>query len=235
MMRAPMAARKEVRLSIFSFLFLIVLALGLGSFYRLHDLGGRPMHTDEAVLGMKLADYTQSGHFEYDPKDHHGPALHLVSRVWGKLAGWGTAATWTEADLRSVSVLCGLGLLLVTLLFRDALGRLGAALAMLMSAVSPMMVFYSRYFIMEMQLTLLVAISLAGFWRYSQGGSRLWLLLAGCSLGFQHATKETFIINIAAAIAGWIVARVIVGDFQPSMYGFNGGIKGLKPEAHALK
>ena len=26
-----------------------------------------------------------------------------------------------------------------------------------------------------------------------------------------------------------------VGDFQPSMYGFNGGIKGVKPEAHALK
>jgi uncharacterized protein (TIGR03663 family) len=123
--------------------------------------------------------------------------------------------TWTEADLRLVAVLCGMGLLFVTLLFRDVLGRLGTGLAMLMSAVSPMMVYYSRYFIMEMQLALLVAITLGCFWRYSQGGSRLWLLLAGCSLGFQHATKETFIINVAAAIAGWIVARVIVGDFQP--------------------
>ena len=27
----------------------------------------------------------------------------------------------------------------------------------------------------------------------------------------------------------------IVGDFQPTMYGFGGFTKGLKPEAHALK
>lgn len=210
-----MAVRKEVTISIFSFLFLVVLALGLGSFYRMPDLGSRPMHTDEAILGMKLADYTQTGHFQYDPKDYHGPALHQVSSLWGKIAGWGDPLTWTEAELRFVAVLCGLGLLVVTLLFADVLGRLGTALAMLMSAVSPMMVYYSRYFIMEMQLTLLVAVTLGCFWRYSQGGGRLWLLLAGCSLGFQHATKETFIINVAAAIAGWIVARVIVGDFQP--------------------
>ena len=210
-----MAVRKEVSISIFSFLFLVVLALSLGSFYRFPGLDRRPMHTDEAILGIKLADYTQTGHFQYDPKDYHGPALHQFSNLWGKIAGWGDPMTWTEADLRLVAVLCGMGLLFVTLLFRDVLGRLGTALAMLMSAVSPMMVYYSRYFIMEMQLTLLVAITLGCFWRYSQGGSRLWLLLAGCSLGFQHATKETFIINVAAAIAGWIVARVIVGDFQP--------------------
>ncbi len=210
-----MAVRKEVSISIFSFLFLVVLALSLGSFYRFPGLDRRPMHTDEAILGIKLADYTQTGHFQYDPKDYHGPALHQFSNLWGKIAGWGDPMTWTEADLRLVAVLCGMGLLFVTLLFRDVLGRLGTALAMLMSAVSPMMVYYSRYFIMEMQLTLLVAITLGCFWRYSQGGSRLWLLLAGCSLGFQHATKETFIINVAAAIAGWVVARVIVGDFQP--------------------
>ncbi len=210
-----MAVRKEVSISIFSFLFLVVLALSLGSFYRFPGLDRRPMHTDEAILGIKLADYTQTGHFQYDPKDYHGPALHQFSNLWGKIAGWGDPMTWTEADLRLVAVLCGMGLLFVTLLFRDVLGRLGTALAMLMSAVSPMMIYYSRYFIMEMQLTLLVAITIGCFWRYSQGGSRLWLLLAGCSLGFQHATKETFIINVAAAIAGWIVARVIVGDFQP--------------------
>lgn len=210
-----MAARKEVSISILSFLFLVVLALGLGSFYRIPKLDTRPMHTDEAILGMKLADYAQTGHFQYDPKDYHGPALHQVSLLWSKIAGWGDPTTWTESDLRWVAVLCGLGLLIVTLMFGDVLGRLGTALAMLMCAVSPMMVYYSRYFIMEMQLTLLIAMTLGCFWRYSQGGSRLWLLLAGCTLGFQHATKETFILNVAAAIAGWIVARTLVGDFQP--------------------
>ena len=37
----------------------------------------------------------------------------------------------------------------LTLLAADGLGRLGTVLAMLLMAVSPMNVFYSRYFIME--------------------------------------------------------------------------------------
>lgn len=216
MVKVHMAARKEVTITRVSFLFLVILALGLGSFYRFPGLDRRPMHTDEAILGMKLADYAGTGHFQYDPKDYHGPALHQVSLFWGKVAGWGDPSTWTESDLRMVSVMCGMLLLIVTLLFGDVLGRLGTAMAMLMCAVSPMMTFYSRYFIMEMQLTLLIALTLGCFWRYSQSGGRLWLILGGCCLGFQHATKETFILNIAAALAGWLVARVLIGDFQPA-------------------
>jgi uncharacterized protein (TIGR03663 family) len=214
MFTTQMSSRKEVSITRISFLFLVLLALGLGAFYRFPGLDRRPMHTDEAILGMKLADYAQSGHFHYDPNDYHGPALHQVSLIWAKVAGWGDPTSWTEHDLRVVAVICGMLLLTVTLLFADVLGRLATAMAMLMCAVSPMMAFYSRYFIMEMQLTLLVALTLACFWRYSQNGGRLWLIAGGCCLGFQHATKETFILNIAAALAGWLIARALIGDFQ---------------------
>ena len=210
-----MAPRKEVTLSLFTLILLAAFALGLASFYRLPSLGTRPMHTDEAILGVKLGEFWQTGHFQYDPKDFHGPALHQTSLLWAKLAGWGTPETWTEADLRLVVALCGLGVLLTTLLFADALGRYGTAMAMLLTAVSPMMVYYSRYFIMEMQLVLLISLTLGCFWRYSQGGTRLWLVLGGCALGFQHATKETFVLNVGAAVAGWLVARALVGEFVP--------------------
>ena len=173
------------------------------------------MHTDEAILGVKLSEFWNTGYFKYDSKDFHGPALHLVSRLWGSVSGWGDPDTWTEADLRMVAVLCGLGVLLSALLFKDALGRYGTAIAMLLTAVSPMMVFYSRYFIMEMLLVLLISIMLGSFWRYSQGGTRLWLVLGGCAVGFQHATKETFVLNIAAAIIGWGAARAFIGEFVP--------------------
>jgi uncharacterized protein (TIGR03663 family) len=210
-----MAPRKEVSISIVSFLVLAFLAVGLGFFYRLPSLDRRPMHADEAILGMKLADYWQDGHFEYDPKDYHGPALHQVTSTWGKFTAWGDPSSWTDGDLRLVVALCGMGVMLSALLFAGPLGRLGTALAMLMTAVSPMMVYFSRYFIMEMQLTLLIMLTLGCFWRFSQSGGRLWLILGGMALGFAHATKETFIINVGAALAGWIVARVIIGDFQP--------------------
>lgn len=210
-----MAARKEVTISLISFLVLAILGLWLGLFYRLPALDQRPMHTDEAILGMKLADYWQEGRFEYDPKDYHGPALHQTAMAWGWLSGWGEPSTWTDADLRMVAVLCGIGVMLSGFLFADALGRHGVVLALLMTAVSPMMVYYGRYFIMEMQLTLLAALALGGFWRFSQGGSRLWLVLGGAAVGFAHATKETFVLNVAAAVAGWAVVRLLLGDFQP--------------------
>lgn len=211
-----MAVRKEITISLFSFLILVLLGLGLGFFYRLPGLERRPMHADEAILGVKLAEYWQSGHFQYDSKDYHGPGLHQTSKAWGLLTGWDSdPAAWTEGDLRFVVVLTGLGVMLSVFLFADVLGRLGTALALMMTAVSPMMVYYSRYFIMEMQLTLLMALTLGCFWRYSQAGGRLWLVLGGMALGFAHATKETFIINVAAALAGWVLARIFVGEFAP--------------------
>lgn len=211
-----MAPRKEVSLSLLSFIILVVLALGLAYSYRVPGLELRPMHTDEAILGIKLGEFWKTGHFQYDPTDFHGPALHQVSLLWGKMAGWADPVTWTEADLRFVAVLCGFGVLLSTLLFADVLGRYATIIAMLLTATSPMMVYYSRYFIMEMLLVLLVSLMLGCFWRYSQSGSKMWLLLGGCTIGFQHAAKETFVLNIGAAFLAWVIARTLVGDFQPA-------------------
>ncbi len=210
----PMAARKSSDLTVYSLIILVVLSIGLGAFYRLPRLDIRPMHTDEAILASKLSDYWTTGHFKYDPTDYHGPALHYVSAAWGKLAGWGMPDSWTDAQVRTIAALCGLGLILTTLLFKDALGRFGTGFAMLLTGVSPMMIFYSRYFIMEMLFVWLVALFLASLWRYARSGSPLWLILAGASLGFQHATKETFVINLAAALCGWLVARTLVGPFN---------------------
>ncbi|MDZ4289391.1 MAG: TIGR03663 family protein [Prosthecobacter sp.] len=210
-----MAFRKEVTLSLQTFLFLAVFAIGLGAFYRLPGLERRPMHADEAILAVKLGEFWDTGHFAYDPHDYHGPALHQVSWLWGHLARWDGPHTWTEAQVRMVAAVGGLALLLITLLFTDALGRIGTAWAMIFMAASPMMVFYSRYFIMEILLVALVALSLASFWRYSQSGARGWLLLGGGALGFQHATKETFVLNVGAALCGWIAARVLAGEFVP--------------------
>ncbi len=200
-----------------------LVSLLVGAYYRFPALNERPMHTDEAILAMKFADFQQTGHFQYDPKDFHGPGLHYLTQAWSKLAGWGEPLSWTEAQFRTVPAVCGLLLILTTFLLRDALGRLGTGLAMLIMAVSPMMVYYSRYFIMEVPLVLFVALSIAALWRWSQGGGFWWLLVAGFSLGMQHATKETFVLNVAAAAAGFMVAKLVVGDFAPKQNGFSMG------------
>ncbi len=210
-------------LGLFGLTIFTIVSLALGAYYRFPSLGERPMHTDEAILAIKSAEFQETGHFKYDPSDFHGPGLHDVTLVWSKLAGWGHSSTWTETQLRTVTVICGLLLLLSTLLLRDALGRLGTGLAMLLISISPMMVYYSRYFIMEVPLVLFITLSIAAMWRYSQGGGRWWLVLAGLALGMQHATKETFAINVVAAMIGFIVAKTMVGNFSPRRGGFDIG------------
>jgi len=210
-------------LSLFALTVFTLVALALASWYRFPALGERPMHTDEAILAMKSAEFQETGHFQYDPKDYHGPGLHYITRVWSKLAGWGSSATWKESNLRTVTVMCSLLLLLSTLLLRDGLGRLAAGYAMLFMAVAPMEVYYARYFIMEVPFVLLITLSIAALWRWSQGGGTLWLVAAGVALGLQHATKETFVINLAAAAAGIAVAKLIIGDFTPRQRGFSMG------------
>lgn len=210
-------------LSLFALVVFTVVSLALAAYYRFPALGERPMHTDEAILAMKSAEFQATGHFQYDPKDFHGPGLHYITLVWSKLAGWGDVTAWTESSLRKVTVISSLLLLLTTLLLRDALGRLAAGYAMLFMAVAPMEVYYARYFIMEVPLVLLITLSIAAMWRWSQGGKTIWLIVAGIALGLQHATKETFVINGVAAIVGIVVAKVVIGDFTPRQRGFSMG------------
>ncbi len=208
-------------LSLFALVVFTVVSLALAAYYRFPALGERPMHTDEAILAMKSAEFQETGHFAYDPKDFHGPGLHHITKIWAKLAGWGDVTTWTEAGLRTVTVMCSLLLLLTTLLMRDGLGRLAAGYALLFMAVAPMEVYYARYFIMEVPLVLLVTLSIAAMWRWSQGGRTLWLIVAGAALGLQHATKETFALNVAAGMAGLAAAKIVVGNFTPRQTGFS--------------
>jgi hypothetical protein len=100
---------------------LLVLALGLGWFYRFPGLGLRPMHVDEAILGIKFLEFWQSGWFDYDPKDYHGPLLHYLTLAFAKLMGWSDPAAITGDHLRLVVAVLAMGLVLSTLLVTDAL------------------------------------------------------------------------------------------------------------------
>ena len=206
-------AKKESNISWTSFGILALIALILAVDFRFPYLEKRPMHTDEAILATKYVDFWKTGVFDYDNKDYHGPGLHNLTRTYGWFAGWTHPDQLTDAGLRHVVVACSLVLFLLTFLISDVLGRVGTALALLLMAVSPMMVFYSRYFIMEVPLVMFVSLFLFSCWRYSQSKNIAWLLLAGGALGFQHATKETFILNLGAAGCGWIAARVVCGSF----------------------
>ena len=174
----------------------VVLALGL----RLPQLDRRPMHNDEAVNALKFKQLWEQGKYRYDPNEHHGPTLDYFALALGRLTRGPDFDHYTEARLRLETVLFGLGLVLVLPLLDDALGRRATLWAALFTAVSPALVFYSRYFIHETLFVFFTLLALAAGWRYWRSRRFAWLALAAVALGLVIATKETFVITLGAAV-----------------------------------
>ncbi len=179
----------------------LVLMAGLALALWCMGLDQRPMHNDEAVNGVKFGQLWAGGGYKYDPNEHHGPSLHYATLALGRLTGAPKDfEQFTERRLRLTTVVFGVGLILLLLLVADGLGRKATLWAALLTAVSPAMVFYSRFYIHEVLLVGFTFLAIAAAWRYARSRKAGWLMLAGASVGLMHATKETFVITLAAGV-----------------------------------
>ncbi len=177
---------------------MVLLAFVGGLALRVPKLATRPLHNDEAVNAIKVTDLWQHGHYVFDPDEYHGPSLHYATLPFLWLSGARGPDDLEDATLRLAPVAFGVGLILLLFLFADGLGRHAVAWAALFVAISPAMVFYSRYFIHEMLLVFFSALTLGAGWRYTRNPSVGWAVLTGVGLGLMFATKETFVISVAA-------------------------------------
>src|SRR4051812_6905593 len=177
----------------------VLFSVGVALALRSPRLDERPMHNDEAVNAIKFGRLFEKAGYRYDPNEHHGPTLYYATLWLAKLTRAPDFAHFTETRLRALTVLFGVGLILLLPLTVDGLGRRGTIWAAIFTAVSPAFVFYSRYYIHEMLLVFFAFLALAAGWRYWQSRRIGWALLAGAGVGLMYATKETFPITLAAA------------------------------------
>jgi uncharacterized protein (TIGR03663 family) len=183
------------------FLITAVLALAL----RLPRLQTRPMHTDEAVHAIKFGQLLEKGSYTYNPIEYHGPTLNYLTLISAWISG---AKNFTEVDeftLRIVPVVFGILLVLLLLLITDGIGTSSSVYAAILTAISPTMVFYSRYYIQEMLLVCFTFAFIVCSYRYTRSRKFIWVLPAGASLGLMHATKETCIIAFGAILLAVLI------------------------------
>jgi uncharacterized protein (TIGR03663 family) len=189
----------------------LLLAFAAALALRLPHLSARPLHNDEAVNAIKVAELYQHGHYRYDPDEYHGPTLHYFSLPFLWLSKAGNFNKVSDGQLRLVTVFFGAGIILLLPLFFDGLDKRAIAFSALFIAISPAMVFYSRYFIHEILLVFFTVLLLASIWRYHQTRHIEWAIVGGASVGLMYATKETFVITLAAAtfamVGTWLIGR----------------------------
>ena len=138
----------------------------------------------------------ETGHYEYDPEDKHGPILYYFSSALNKILGV-DASELTHTQVRLLPILASIGLLILVLVSERKVNGTSLIAAALF-ALSPFPVIYSAYFVQEILFTLigfLLLHSANGYWKLP---SPMKAALCGLWIGLFFATKETAIIHVAA-------------------------------------
>lgn len=196
---------------------LVGIALAVALAFRLAEPSLRPMHHDEANQAVKFGILLETGEYRYDRDDHHGPTLYFLTLPAAWLRGQATLASMDERTLRMVPALFGAGLLLLFLPLARPLGRPAVAAAAVLASVSPVLTYYSRFYIQESLLVFFGLAFVVALGRYVEQPRGRSAVAAGVCAGLAFATKETSVILLAAAGVAALVAR--------------GGVKGLRPSA----
>ncbi len=157
----PDAPRERARA-----LALVAAAVSLAVALRAHALGALSLYYDElyatriyGVSPRNLAGVVARTAFY----DQHPPLYYLTALVWTRLFGL------TEVGVRSLSVTCGV--LLVPAVYdlgRVLSGRRVGAVAALLTAGFPLLVYYAREARMYAMLALLATLTTAAFVRLAQ-------------------------------------------------------------------
>jgi len=186
----------------------IVLLLILLGLHCVH-LGVRPPHHDESVNGWFVDGIFNRGYYQYDPQNYHGPLYFYILTFFEKLFGRSIEV------LRWPTILFGWLVTATPFLFRRWLSNRGAWIAAFFLAVSPAMVFFSRYAIHEMGFTLF-CILFFYFWLRAREESMTVKNVAGLglTLGAMACMKENFVLYVATLLIAEGCIRVYERRFK---------------------
>ncbi|MBI2866206.1 MAG: TIGR03663 family protein, partial [Chloroflexi bacterium] len=201
----PGVARWEVS----AYILIVLVAAAL----RLWDLGGRAFQYDESLHAWSAWNIYR--HWSYQ----HSPMMH------GPFQFYGTALMFflfgdSDFAARLLYALFGTALVGMPFLLRRELGRGGALCASVLIAISPMLLYYSRFARNEALISvwnLSLAICL---WRYLEERRPRYLYLGALFLSLAFATKETAYITTAIfgsfllLMGGWDLLRWVRHGFR---------------------
>lgn len=157
---------------------------------RFYDLETRVMSHDESLHTYYSWQLEQGRGFQHTPLMHGPMQFHIVALSYFLFGD-------SDASARIPVALAGLAAIGMVALFRRWLGRAGALAAAGMMAVSPFMLYYSRYVRNE---SFVVVEGLLLFWavfRYFETRRAGWLYLLSASLMLHSVSKETSFIYTA--------------------------------------
>ncbi len=188
---------------IYIFLGLLVIAGGIA--LRIQNSEARILHSDEAVQAYQLWELMETGRYQYDPEDKHGPLLYRLNAIVNLFVGI-DASEFNRSNLRLVPILSSVALLAL-FLFGSRKPHLASLLAAGFFALSPFPVIYGAYFIQEALFVLLGFILLYATLTYWSSPNGYKAMRCGLWAAAFFATKEPAIIHIVAILAATLAIQ----------------------------
>ncbi|HVC32010.1 MAG TPA: flippase activity-associated protein Agl23 [Chloroflexota bacterium] len=183
----PVSTAIPIDRELLAFLVLVLLA-GLLRFW---DLGSRMLHHDESLHAV-YSYYLYIGKgYVHDPL-MHGPFLFELNALVYFLLGV------TDATARVAPALFGTILVGLPYLLRDKLGRTGAVVAAALIAVSPTILYYSRFIRHDIyQIFFMMLLVIATFRYFAERKTWcLYLAVVATSLAFSDKEDTYFLMAI---------------------------------------
>ena len=186
------ALRLELRLSweLVAYASFIVVGAGM----RFWDLGSRALHHDESLHGFYAYDIFLGRGYE------HSPLLHGPFQFFGTALTFFLSGGASDYTVRILPALFGVALIVLPFFFRDRLGRVGALLASGLIALSPTLLYFSRFARNDIYVAVFTLGIVICLWRYVDERKPLFLYLGAALLGLSFATKENTFINVAVLL-----------------------------------
>ena len=200
----------------------------LGAILRFWGLGDKPLHHDESLhayyswqlmLNMQHWSWcinppaSDPGYtcYAYNPLLHGPFQFHAIALVYA-ISHW-LGAPDNGINTFTVRIPAAtLGTLIVGLPYflRDYIGKWGAWLACLMLAVSPSMVYFSRFAREDIYFAAFTLVMVVGAARYVRDRKMRWLLIAAAGFALAYATKESIFLEIL--LFGGFMGALIVWE-----------------------
>jgi uncharacterized protein (TIGR03663 family) len=170
---------------------LLILVFVLGT--RFWALGDKPFHHDESMFAERAYLLQTTGDYEYN-RILHGPFLEDVSALIFMILGD------SDVTARLWCAIAGTLLLLAVWQLRDRLGNLAAFWAVALLAISPTLLFYSRFNRNDVPFTLAAMASVFCVVRFLQKGCLRYWFLALLSVGWMVCIEEIYVIFLFITI-----------------------------------
>ncbi len=195
----------------------------LGAFLRFWGLGDKALHHDESLhayfslqllhnlehwsdcFSQKIACY------HYDPL-LHGPFQFHAIALFYKIAQLFAAPEngVNTTTVRLAAAILGTLLIALPYFLRQYLGRMGSLLSCFLLAVSPSMVYFSRFAREDIYMACFTLLLVVGLACYIRSRKAVWLVVAAVAFALSYATKEATFLTIA--IFGSFFALLLIWE-----------------------